>query len=179
MPAIEIRNKIGNETWDSYFKFCVIRNPFDRMVSAFYFQKKLKRQKLKQSRSIIKRIGSLIQLDLSDFCTRQAKTIRLVEEFRGWVGSGRAEFFVDRNKYLIGEDLCIDYFIRHENLNEGIKHVCQVLDIPFESSRIPELKSGIRDQRIPIKEYYDQETIDIVSKVYEFEMNEFGYDAPK
>jgi hypothetical protein len=37
MSAIEIRNNIGKAIWDSYFKFCVIRNPFDKLVSRFFF----------------------------------------------------------------------------------------------------------------------------------------------
>jgi len=35
MPAEEIRNQLGDEVWNSYFKFCVVRNPFDKCISAF------------------------------------------------------------------------------------------------------------------------------------------------
>src|ERR1044071_3613051 len=37
MPAAEIKGYLGDEIWNSYFKFCVVRNPFDQMVSAFHF----------------------------------------------------------------------------------------------------------------------------------------------
>jgi hypothetical protein len=37
MPAALIKRQIGEDAWNRYFKFCVVRNPFDKMVSAFYF----------------------------------------------------------------------------------------------------------------------------------------------
>ncbi len=83
---------------------------------------------------------------------------------------------IDRDKYLINGEECIDYFIRFENLHEGIKHVCEHLSIPFEPARIPEFHKGIRDCTIPIREYYNHETEQIVRKKYAWELNRFGYD---
>ena len=42
MPAYLIRSRIPRRIWDSYYKFCVERNPWDKMVSYYYWQKKLK-----------------------------------------------------------------------------------------------------------------------------------------
>ena len=33
--ALETREHYGKEKWDSYFKFSIVRNPFDRLVSAY------------------------------------------------------------------------------------------------------------------------------------------------
>jgi hypothetical protein len=38
MPAEEIRNLTGRDVWDAYYKFCVIRNPFDKVVSYFWHE---------------------------------------------------------------------------------------------------------------------------------------------
>ncbi len=37
MPAAELKSLLGPAIWDSYVKIACIRNPFDRMVSAFWF----------------------------------------------------------------------------------------------------------------------------------------------
>jgi len=36
MPASEIREHVGREIWDGYFKFCVERNPWDKTLSYFH-----------------------------------------------------------------------------------------------------------------------------------------------
>jgi hypothetical protein len=37
MPASRIRELVGDATWYDYFKFAVIRDPFDKLVSGYYF----------------------------------------------------------------------------------------------------------------------------------------------
>ena len=36
-PAWQIRRRLGEDIWSDYFKFAVVRNPFDRCVSRFYY----------------------------------------------------------------------------------------------------------------------------------------------
>ncbi len=36
MPAHEVRDKIGADTFDSYFTFCLERNPYDKTISHYY-----------------------------------------------------------------------------------------------------------------------------------------------
>jgi len=38
MPAAEIKHHLGTDIWDSYFKFTLDRNPFDKVVSLFYWR---------------------------------------------------------------------------------------------------------------------------------------------
>ena len=38
-----IRNKIGFNTFNSYIKFCVVRNPYDKMVSLYFYNKSRKK----------------------------------------------------------------------------------------------------------------------------------------
>jgi hypothetical protein len=39
IPATEARAYLGDDVWNSYFKFCFERNPWDRIVSAYFFRK--------------------------------------------------------------------------------------------------------------------------------------------
>jgi len=41
MPAWQIKLAVGDEIWNSYFKFCVVRNPYDLTISHYYFKRKL------------------------------------------------------------------------------------------------------------------------------------------
>lgn len=38
-PPLCIKNKIGEDQFDSYFKFITVRNPFDRVISWYFWQK--------------------------------------------------------------------------------------------------------------------------------------------
>lgn len=39
MPAAQIRQRTSKEVWDSYFKFCVERNPWDKTLSHYHMAK--------------------------------------------------------------------------------------------------------------------------------------------
>jgi hypothetical protein len=36
MPAFEVRKRVPRDVWNSYFKFCVERNPWDKVLSHYY-----------------------------------------------------------------------------------------------------------------------------------------------
>jgi hypothetical protein len=40
ISAKEARGKIGENVWNSYFKFCFERNPFERVISLYYWRHK-------------------------------------------------------------------------------------------------------------------------------------------
>lgn len=155
MSAKTIRDLIGLDIWEHYFKFTVVRNPFDKLISGFFM---FENQALNR--------GILINKEKTE-----------VERFREWVQN--RDVFVDRDKYLIDGQECVDFFIHFENLYEDIKYLSDRLAISFEPSRLPQFKKGIRHHRIPIQDYYDHETEQLVRHIYEWELKRFGYDLPK
>ncbi len=173
MPAKRIRDLIGQSVWDNYFKFTIVRNPFDKMISGFFML-----EKGKQNYNYTQRLNAYAKRMLgkgNPIDRVEGKTE--IERFRSWVRKGGA--IIDQDKYLIDGEECVDYFIRFEDLYEGMKHVCKQLSIPFEPSRIPEFKKGIRNHRIAIQDYYDSETEEIVRKLYVWELEKFSYNLPK
>lgn len=173
MPAKRIRDLIGQDIWDRYFKFTVVRNPFDKLISGFFML-----EKRKQNYSYTQRLKAFARqiLDRGNPIDRVVGETE-IERFRCWIRKGAA--FMDRDKYLIDGEECVDYFIRFEDLHVGMKHVSVRLAIPFEPSRIPEFKKGKRHHRSQTRDYYDHETEKIVRKLYAWEFERFGYDLPK
>ena len=168
MPALSIREQIGHEIWNRYFKFTTIRNPYDKLIS--YFSSKLAK---KQNYNPSKRALAFARrtLDLGKPIDR-IRGHTEVELFRSWIEKGGD--CIDREKYMIDNEVCMDFFIRFEYLHEDIRHVCNQLGLPFEPQRLPEFKKGKRTQR-PIKDYYDERTRQIVEAKYAWELREFNY----
>lgn len=151
MPASEIRDKIGSDHWDNYFKFCVVRNPFEKLVSLYFFN---------QDKGI---------LGVED-------KGHPVDGFRQWISKGVP--VPDRRQYSNNGVVCMDYVIKYENLANGIQSVCDHLGLQFEPQNIPTLKSGIRDRSIETRDFYSEEIMQMVCKAYEFELKAFAYSFP-
>jgi hypothetical protein len=172
MPAAEIKLLVGEQIWNEYFKFCAIRNPFDKMISGYHHFRKDKDNcsRAGKVKNRLKRFlgrGNPIDLAVGDDD---------VALFRDWIRKGG--WINDRDKYVIDGKVCIDFFIRYEDIENGIRQVCERLSVPFEPSTIPRLKSDTRKRNLAVSQYYDRETIEIVKERYAFELQLFGYSAP-
>ncbi|MEX2475461.1 sulfotransferase family 2 domain-containing protein [Marinobacter sp.] len=38
IPARKLKRRLGKDIWDSYYKFCVVRDPWDRTISQYYWR---------------------------------------------------------------------------------------------------------------------------------------------
>lgn len=161
MPAADIRRQIGEEIWNSYFKFTVIRDPFDKAISAFHHFAEHEGPK----GGFLNTVRRWFSGSEPDLRTR----------FKQWVRNGG--LVDDRDKYLIDGKVCVDYFIRYEQLEDGIRHVCEKVGVPFRQDDIPKLKTGIRPGR-EVEGYYDKETAELVASQYRWEIEQFGYRPP-
>lgn len=149
MPASLIRDLIGEQMWNDFFKFCVIRNPYDKIISAFFHleAKRVIMPELKQQR---------------------------VCHFREWIKSGRG-LINDRELYTIDNKICMDDFIRTESMLHDLERICNHLGVPYAPDELPRLKSGFKPSDVLLSEYFDKETDQIVRKYYAFEFETFGY----
>lgn len=173
MSARKIRDRIGANTWDAYFKFTVVRNPFDKLISTFFMY-----ENRKKKYTILQKLKALVKkaVDRGNPIDRVSGRTD-VARFRSWIRKGGSN--IDRNKYLIDGKECVDFFIRFENMSDDIKTVCDRLSLPFESSRINWLKKGKRPKDIHIRDYYDSRTEEIVRGLYSWEFQRFGYEFPE
>lgn len=174
MPAALIKERLGEALWDEYFKFTVIRNPFDKLISGF-FMFDLEEANTEPIHPLLKLLGKPPKKQRKPIHRVEGKTP--IERFRSWIQHGG--HIADSNKYKINGDVCVDYFVRFENLHQDIETVCEKLSIPYNPDRMPKLKSGIRKSEMQIKDFYDPQTEAIVRKNYAWEIERFGYDIPE
>lgn len=176
IPAYLVQEKLGQSIWDSYFKFCVIRNPWDRMVSAYWFKNRKKKTIPDFKPWLLDwYFGSFPKTNLPDWI----KSFPYQTSYKTWLKNSP---FVpqepntgERNIYTIDNKLALDYYIRFENLSGGIEEVCQKLSLPCDLERLGNHNSSSRKNKRHYTEYYDQETTEIVSKAFAQDIKDFSY----
>jgi len=104
MPATHVKKLIGEEIFNSYFKFCVEREPVDKCISMYWYKK---------NRYVI-------------FDRRAFRGVSWEEYICNPIA-------VDTNLWTDeAGDLMVDRILRYENLDEEIRQVARELGIPFE-----------------------------------------------
>lgn len=165
MPAADIKAQLGEDVWNDYFKFCVVRNPFDKCVSAFeHFGKGYR----SGPKSVLRRLRP--KEILRPFWDREMT----FEQFRfyDYVNSAAP---VDRDRYVIDGKFCLDDVIRFESLQADIERICHHIGAPYEPEYLPRYKTRIRRADIDVESLYTKRTRQLVKEIYDFEMRRFNY----
>ncbi len=146
----QIREEIGQELHDSYYKFTMVRNPWDKLVSQYCY--------------ISKRpdLCAFIGMKQDDCFKKYLSLIRKRTHVQ-W------ELQVDFLKDINGDSL-VDYVGRFENYNQSVLNVLGKLGI--NKKKIPHIN---RSKRKPYSSYYDSESIELVNELYASDIEEFGY----
>ena len=147
IQAREARPILGEALWREYFKFAVVRNPYDRFVSFCAFVHREELTFAQNPRPWMKRT-------LADPATRNRVLFR-----------PQHEFICDAQ----GEPL-LDFVGRYERLEEEYARICARLGIPAD--RLPRVN---RSRRGPFPDYYDEELRAAVFDFYRQDFTLFGY----
>lgn len=152
--ALEKRQELGEKRWASSYKFSVVRNPWDKVVSHFHYRVQTNQTGLKS--------GKL--------------------DFNGWVLETYAKqnptyydkplMFMPQFDWISDEDgrVIVDYICRFESLAHDFGRVCESLGRRVE---LPHKKSSTR---AGYREYYTPESVEIVRKWFVKDINAFGYE---
>jgi hypothetical protein len=161
MSAALIRRQIGAEIWDSYFKFSVVRNPFDKAISAF--------EHFGRDHAVPSGLTGWIFRQRHRSCTPEQL------RFRHWMRRGLPR---DRDKLVIDSRVCLDDVIRYESLETDLARICGRIGVPWEPERLPRFKADFRRPESTAARLYTPTAIRRVEKVYAFELDHFGYSCP-
>ncbi|WP_178968287.1 sulfotransferase family 2 domain-containing protein [Neptunomonas phycophila] len=158
------RYKDNNESkFNLYYKFAVVRNPFDRFVSSFFY--------LKQ--------GGIGFFD-DDFAKKYLSGIETFEEFVLKINSDKKFeaavmswiHFVPQIDFLSldGSTIGVDRVVKLEQINDSLSDLCTDLKIP-----LVEMKRDNASKRAAYKEYYTPELKEVVGRLYEKDLNVLQY----
>ena len=162
------RDKHYRKLWkdESYFKFCFTRNPFDRLVSAYEYDNLMSKRKGYPMRpkgpdtARRNKVASLAKLGAEGFNI-------FVKNFF-YKRKGAAPYWYRRQSYWTeGEEY--DFIGRVENIQNDFQFVSDKLQIENKLKKINVSK------RKEYKAYYNEESIEIVSKFYKKDLEKFNY----
>lgn len=147
--ARQLRQRIQFET---FFKFSIVRNPLDRMISEYFFSKQYRPYLLKKDLNFDEYVKAVSELDTSVLPHLVAN--HLYTQF---------DFLYDEN----GKRL-VDYVGRFEKLQESVDEIGKRIN---QKIVLPHLN---KSERVDLK--YSQSTVDLVQKMYFNDYIHFGYN---
>jgi len=154
LTAKEIIARIGREEWDKAYKFTIVRNPWDKVVSHYeYRRKKNKTQIATRNISFTEWVTMTYGEDRDSFYYDNPKSFQAQVE---WL------------KDDLGE-ISIDYIGRFESINQDFNHVKHIIGI---DTGLPHLNAS---NRASFQSYYNDGTREIVAQWFREDIEAFDY----
>ena len=149
------------DKFKNYYSFAFVRNPFDRLVSSYFYLRNGGRNKYDSewSNKYLSNYSSFESfiLSLGDLSTQK--------EITDWVHFKPQYLFVCDNE----SNIIVDFIGKYENLENDFNKVIKKLGI--ETSLLQENTS----ERKSYETYYNENTRDIVREIYQKDFELFGY----
>jgi hypothetical protein len=160
-----VKRILPAEVWRGYFKFALVRNPWDRMVSWFCYAHALARRPAAPPRLIGALHGRRAPLR-----ERFGVWLRDPECNAGFLADGR--ILRDQLDWITDEHgaCLVDFVGRYETLRDDFQTLCQRFGV---DAALPHVR---RSERAPLADYYDDETREIVRRRHRRDIEAFGYE---
>jgi len=154
LTAKEIIARVGKQNWDAAYKFTVVRNPWDKVVSLYEYRRKKNKTQI-ASRGIT--FGEWVKLTH---------------------GQNRNSFYYDNVKsfqtqleWLKDDEsiTAIDFVARFETLHTDFEQIRDAIGIKAD---LPHLNASSRKN---YRDYYNDETREIIARWYHEDIEAFTY----
>ncbi|MFC3883543.1 sulfotransferase family 2 domain-containing protein [Bacillus songklensis] len=157
--------KEDSQKFNSYYKFTIVRNPWDRLVSAYFFLKQGGKcaADYEFSQRYLKDFESfrcfVLKLKDTNFQKRMMRWMHFIPQYK---------FVFDEN-----DKLAVDYLGKFESIEEDFNYLKNKLQ---KQSAV--LKKENQSKHKPYWEYYDEEMVEIVGEIYREDVERFKYSFP-
>ncbi|ADH85794.1 sulfotransferase family 2 domain-containing protein [Desulfurivibrio alkaliphilus] len=149
--APEIRRLVGPEIWSGYYRFTIERNPWDRALSRYWWQKHRWEEKGRR-----------------DFPS--------LSEYLRWLERHKPHWLSNWGHYTINDQIAVDRVLRYENLPAELAQLRLDLGIDGDIS-LParRAKGGIRQDRQPYAELLSRTDRELIERLCWREIAALGY----
>jgi hypothetical protein len=156
LKASQIQSILGNKNWEKLFTFTVVRNPWERMVSIYNYRKR------KNQIPTDLTFKDYVKLYQEDNSSQLLKHPHLGKNI-----ANMCDYISDEQGRVI-----VDYIVKYENREQDLQYVREKLNFPNLGKLTLQLASP---KDINYQEYYDEESIEIVSSLFARDIKEFKY----
>ena len=152
--AKEIIASIGKDKWNTAYKFTLVRNPWDKVVSHYEYRRKRNKTEV------------------------ASRNISFSEWVKKTYGPEKDTFYYNNPKafqpqveWLKDDEgsIKIDFVGKFESINEDFEQIKHAIGLDVE---LPHLNAS---KRAGYQSYYDDETRDIVARWFREDIEQFGY----
>jgi len=157
LQASQIMLEVGEELFHSYFKFAIVRNPWDKTVSQFEYMNKRE--------------------DLRDFISMKEndsfkKYLSLIQKTPHVQWESQHKFILDENNRSL-----VDFIGKFESFEDDVYTILDKLKIGRKifGLRLKKIPHTNKSSRSHYRDYYDAESKEIVEKLYKKDIDQFKY----
>lgn len=152
--AIAAKEMLPEEVYAGFFKFAIVRNPWDLQVSSFHHIRREKPDVLKGLRTF------------RDFLKLKFDPDREYDYMLDISAELQHEYIVDLQGRVI-----VDFIGRYENLQADYQTICRRIGVPPPA--LPHLRKA--EDRKDYRSYYDAELVDLVATHYRRDLDLLAY----
>ena len=155
LTAREVIARIGRDQWDTAYKFTLVRNPWDKVVSHYEYRRKKDKTKI------------------------ATRNMPFSEWVRKTYGEPKDSFYYNNPRsfqpqveWLKDNEgrITIDFVGKFESINTDFKQIQSAIGLDTE---LPHLNAS---KRARYQSYYNDETRDIVERWFHEDISVFGYN---
>jgi hypothetical protein len=153
LTALEFKEQLRQKHWDNAYKFSIVRNPWDKVVSHYFHRVKTNQTGLKDN-----------QIDFKEW-------VKLTYGEQNPKYYDDPKYFMPQINWLTDNkgEIIVDFIGRFENFENDFQHICEKIGV---KTKLPFLnKSEHREYQY----YYDPETLEIVGRWFWKDIEMFNY----